>query len=162
MRKIFGLLAIAALVGALFAIPPMAAQQVTPTTQVLPVQINPAGQPLTLQTAWTVTSTGGAQANTCTQAASAGKTNYCTGFEVTGSGATAASAITVTLASGGTTVANYTVTVPAGATAATPNLIVTFNPPLVGLAPGQNMVLTVPSFGAGNTNASATLHGFTQ
>ena len=162
MRRFCGLLAIAALVGALFAIPPMAAQQVTPTTQVLPVQINPAGQPLTLQTAWTQTATGAASAATVTQPASAGKTNYCTGFEVTGGGATGASVITVTLASGGTTIANYNVTVPAGATAATPNLIVTFNPPLVGLAPGQNMVLTVPSFGAGNTNSAATMHGFTQ
>lgn len=154
-----GLLALAALV-AVFSWGE--SQQITQQTQNLPVQIQAPGNPFTLQTAWTQTSTGGAQANTVTQAASAGKTNYCTGFEITGSGATAAVNVTVTLASGGTTVANYTFVVPAGATLQATPLIVEYPAPIVGLAPGQSMVLTVATFGAGNTGASVTMHGYTQ
>ena len=137
-------------------------QQVNPGATTLAVQLTPPGAATTLQTFWSFTSTGGAQANTLTQPAQAGKTNYCTGFEVTGAGATGASIVTVTLASGGTTVGNWSVTIPAGATTTITPLIVEFTSPFVGSAPGQNMVLTVPSFGAGNTNASATMHGYSQ
>lgn len=147
---------------ALLCVSDISGQGVQPGQQVNPVQVNPAGNPLTLQTAWTQTATGAATATTVTQAASAGKTNYCTGFEITGLGATGASGIAVTLSSGGTTIANYTFAVPAGVTVGCTPLVVTFNPPLVGLAAGQNMILTVPSFGAGNTAASVTMHGFTQ
>ena len=46
-------------------------------------------------------------------AAVSAKTNYCSGFEVTGGGATSASAITVTL-SDGTVTLNYMINIPVG------------------------------------------------
>lgn len=140
----------------------VAAQQVFPTQQTQPVQVQPPGNPNTLQTAWCSTSTGGAQANTITEAAVVGKTHYATGFEITGLGATSQTSVTVTLASGGTTIGNWTVNVPAGATTSITPLVVEFELPIAGLSPGTSMVLTVPTFGSGNTAASATFHGFDQ
>lgn len=136
------------------------AQQVLPNQQRVVGQTDPPGYALTTQTAFCQTSTGGAQANTITVAGLAGKTIYVTGFEITGSGATAASDIAITLASGGTTQANYTLPVIAGATLIETPLIVEFTTPVSGLAVGNNAVLTVPSFGSGNTAASVTLHGY--
>lgn len=129
----------------------------TPVTQV-----EPPGAVGQSQSPFNLTGTGAAGAITLTQPAVAGKTNYCTGIEITGGGATAASIIVATLASGGTTIDNFDIPVPAGATAGITPLVMEFNPPIAGLGPGQNMVLTVPSFGAGNTNSAANLHGFSE
>lgn len=162
MRRYVAVGILLIVISALCCLPFTFGQGVQPGSIVNPVQVNPPGNALTLQTAWTQTGGTAAATITLTQAASAGKVQYCTGFEVTGGGATGASVINVTLASGGTTVGNWNIAVPAGATAATPSLIVEFPQPIVGLAAGQNMVLTVPSFGAGNTSAAATMHGYTQ
>lgn len=110
------------------------------------------------QTTVAGSSTGGAQANTVTIAGTAGKITYISGFEVTGAGATGASVITVTLAVGGVT-HNFSVAIPAGAAVGVTPLIVEYSVPLPSTI-GGNAVLTVPSFGAGNTNASANLHGY--
>ena len=101
--------------------------------------------------------TGAASAIVLTVPAQAGKTNQVSGFQVTGGGATAASVITVTLAGvqGGTQ--TFDIAVPAGAAAGITPLEVTFNPPLVASGPNTAIVLTVPSFGAGNTNSAAEL-----
>lgn len=138
------------------------AQQVTPQQQNLPVQVQAPGNPLTLQTAFTQTSTGAAAANTITVAALAGKTIYVTGFEITGDGSTAGTPITITLAFGGTTVGNYSLTPGAIATLAQVTVAFEFSAPIVSPTVGTNCVLTVPSFGAGNTAASATIHGYYQ
>lgn len=81
-----------------------------------------------------------------------------TGFEITGSGATAASEITCTLTGtlGGTL--SYNINIPAGVTAAVTPTIINF-PGGLYVNPGVSAVLSCPSFGAGNTNASANLHG---
>lgn len=90
----------------------------------------------------------------------AARTNYVTGIEVTGTGATAAGAVTVTLAGtiGGTL--NYVLPIPAGADVAITPLILTFWPPLQGAAANAAVTLTAPAFGAGNTRAAAVIHGF--
>jgi hypothetical protein len=93
-------------------------------------------------------------------AANATKTNYVTGFEVTGAGATGASNIIVTLTGllGGTR--SYIMTIPAGATVQVTPLIVPFTTPLPGSAINTAITVTTPSFGAGNTHSCANIHGF--
>src|SRR5688572_3064268 len=101
-----------------------------------------------------------ASANDQTFPAVAGATNFVTGFQITGGGATAASVIAITLTGikGGTQ--QYSMGIPAGATLDGGDLIVTFPTPLAASAPNTAIVLTVPSFGAGNTRASAAMQGF--
>jgi hypothetical protein len=127
-----------------------------------PVTPQPPGAGSTGQTAVTSSSTGGAQANNCSLAAVAGKTNYVTGFEVTGAGATGASVISITLTGTISGTLNYTLAIPAGVNAGVTPLIVEFPEPIPASAVNTALTLNVPSFGAGNTNASAALHGFYQ
>jgi hypothetical protein len=127
-----------------------------------PVTPQPPGAANTGQTGVTASSTGGAQANNCTLAAVAGKTNYVTGFEVTGAGATAAGVISITLTGIISGTLNYSLAIPAGANAGVPPLVVQFTEPIPASAVNTALTLNVPSFGAGNTNASAALHGFYQ
>lgn len=105
---------------------------------------------------------GAAQANTATLPATAGRTQYLEGFEITGGGATAASLIEVSITglAGGTI--KYEMNVLAGVTGpvnAQGGLFVRFPEPLP--ASGQNTAVnvTVPSFGAGNTNAAVVAYG---
>lgn len=95
-----------------------------------------------------------------TLAASATKTTYVSGFVITGAGATAPSVVSATLAGllGGT--ATYTIAVPTGATAGLTPLIVQFDSPLPGSAVNTAIVLTLPSLGVGNTNASVHAWGY--
>lgn len=95
-----------------------------------------------------------------TLASAAGLTTYCSGFEITGGGATAAALVAATVAGliGGT--ATYTVGVVAGATAPNAPLLVTFNPPIPASAVNTAIVVTVPALGAGNTNSAVVAHGF--
>jgi len=73
-----------------------------------------------------------------------------TGFEIWGLGATSATNISAT----------FTVPITAGATTAiTPFWMSASGCPWTGIA-NTAVVLTVPSFGAGNMQASAALHGF--
>lgn len=87
-------------------------------------------------------------------------TVYISGFEITGSGATAGLPVTVTLAGllGGTR--SYTYTFEAGVLVGNKPLIVTFIPPLPASAVNTPLVLTCPASGAGGTNNVATAHGF--
>lgn len=99
-------------------------------------------------------------AATATLAAVALKTNYVTGFSITGAGATAASVVTATLAGvlGGTM--SYTIPVPAGATLGITPLIFNFTAHIPASAINTAIVLTLPALGAGNTNATVTLRGY--
>ncbi len=83
----------------------------------------------------------------------------CTGFEITGAGATAASLVTATLTGclGGTR--SYVIAVPAGVSAGITPLVVKFDPPLPSATNGTSIVLNVPSLGAGNTAAAANIQG---
>lgn len=87
-------------------------------------------------------------------------TVYLAGFEVTGSGSTAALPVTVTVAGllGGTR--SYTYGFAAGALVGNVPLIVTFDPPLPASAINTAIVVTCPAGGAGNTNNTVVAHGF--
>lgn len=101
-----------------------------------------------------------AAAAVATLAAAAGKTTYCTGFTISSSGATVAAVVTATLAGllGGT--ASYTYAVASGITAQNAIVTVIFAFPLPASALNTAIVLTLPSLGLGNTNATVTAYGF--
>lgn len=105
--------------------------------------------------------TGAAAQITPTIAAVAGKTGYLSGFSVDGLGATAATVVEVTITGlvGGTR--RYKVSVPAGVTTAISRLAVEFARPIPTTAVNTAIVLTVPTFGAGNTSVVGEVHGFT-
>lgn len=105
-------------------------------------------------------STGAAAILTATLAGVAGKLTYITGFQITGAGATAAAIVTVTVTGllGGTQ--NYKLVIPAGATLGVTPLLVNFARPLPASALNTAIVVTVPSFGAGNTDAAVAAQGF--
>lgn len=96
---------------------------------------------------------------TATLAGVAGKTTYITGFELTGAGATGASVITGTVSGIGTTM-SYDIAVPVGATVGITPLVVAFSRPIPASAVNTAIVVSFPSFGAGNTNACVSAHGF--
>lgn len=104
---------------------------------------------------------GAASAIVLTVPAVAGQVNQVSSFTVSGSGATAGSTIVITLAGvqGGTQSFDYVV--PAGAGAAAPTLELNFNPPLQASGANVAIVLTVPSFGAGNLSSAAELEAQT-
>lgn len=87
-------------------------------------------------------------------------TAYISGFEVTGAGATAGAAVTVTVVGllGGTR--SYTYTFATGAAVGNPPLVVPFNPPLPASAINTAIVVTCPASGAGGTNNTVVAHGF--
>lgn len=116
----------------------------------------------TTQTNVDNSATGAATAIAATLAAAAGATTYITGFEVTGTGATAGSTIVVTVTGilGGTL--SYELAIPAGVGTPINPLIVEFPSPIPASALNTAIVVNVPSFGAGNTNAAVTAHGFQQ
>lgn len=95
-----------------------------------------------------------------TLAASTEKTNFLTGFTVAGLGATAAACVLISVTGlvGGAQTFNFPV--PAGVTVPAGPTQFNFPVPLAGIGPGTAIVVTVPSFGAGNTNASVTAYGF--
>lgn len=95
-----------------------------------------------------------------TMPAVAGKTNYVTGIEITGGGATAASLSVATLAglSGGTL--SYVVAAVIGATLGNLPICIEFDPPLPANDANTAVTLTVPALGAGNTNSVANIHGY--
>lgn len=97
---------------------------------------------------------------TATLAGAASVTTYISGFQITGAGATAASVVSATVTGllGGT--ATYTLAIPAGVTTGIQPLTVNFYPPLPASAANTSIVVSVPSFGAGNTNATVTAQGY--
>jgi len=103
-----------------------------------------------------------AAVNNQTLAAAAGLTTYITSFMITGGGATGASVILVTVTGLAVGTLNFNIPVPAGVTLGILPFYIEFNPPLAATAPNTVIVLNVPSFGAGNTNASAAIFGFQQ
>jgi hypothetical protein len=56
----------------------------------------------------------------------------------------------------------YTFCAPAGVAAEALPLIVNFNPPIPAASVNTAIVVTLPSLGAGNTNAAVVTHGFQQ
>lgn len=120
--------------------------------------VSPTG---TTKTYIQASATGAATALTATLAGAAGKTTWISGFSVTGAGATGASVITVTITGIATTM-SYSVVIPAGVTANVAELFIEFTDPIPASAVNTAVVVNVPSFGAGNTNAAVNAHGFQQ
>lgn len=87
-------------------------------------------------------------------------TVYLSGFEITGSGATAALPVSVTVSGllGGSRI--YTYNFAAGVLVGNTPLIVTFDPPLPASAINTAIAVTCPSGGSGNTNNTVVAHGF--
>ncbi len=85
---------------------------------------------------------------------------FCSGFEITSLGATAAGAVKATLTGllGGTI--TYDMAIPAGVTTAAAPLVVQFPVALAGVGVSTDVVLTLPASGAGNTSANVVLHGY--
>lgn len=106
-----------------------------------------------------VSSANAAAANNQTLAAAVGKRTYLCGFTVTGTGATGASTIAITI-TGLTNTITLHLVIPAGAGVAISPLIVDFTRPMPASADNTAIVVNVPSFGTGNTAASASARGF--
>ena len=100
-----------------------------------------------------------ATAASATLIGAAGTFTYLSGFSVTGAGATAASVILVTI-TGLTNTLTFALVIPAGATTSITPLIVEFVKPIQSSALNTAIVVNVPSFGAGNTNAVVNAHGY--
>ena len=98
---------------------------------------------------------------TATLAAAAGKTTYIQGFMVSGGGATAAAVVagTITNLVGGVTGA-FVFGANAGAGVPSAPLVVQFPTPIPASAPNTAIAVSMPSLGAGATNAAITAWGF--
>lgn len=110
-----------------------------------------------------VTASSGNQPNAnavATMPAVAGKTNYVTGFELTGGGATAGQLVIATLTGilGGTSF--YIVGSVTGAAVPNAPLVVNFATPIAASAANTAIAITMPALGAGNTNAVANIRGY--
>ena len=97
---------------------------------------------------------------TATLAATSATTTYITGFEITASGATAASVVTATVTGVTGQTLHYTFAAPAGVTTICQPLIVEFEYPIPASGQNQTIAVSLPSLGAGNTNATVVAHGF--
>ena len=107
-------------------------------------------------------SSGGAQANNVTLPSFSGLITYITGFDVTGGGATSAADIAVTLTgTNSTNTPTWFVAIPAGATSnVLPITFPRFAPAMPAVDINTSLVVNVPSFGAGNTNAACNAYGY--
>jgi hypothetical protein len=105
--------------------------------------------------------TGAAAAVAPAIAAVAGKLNYITGFDVTGTGATTALALVVTV-TGPTNTLNYSLLVPSGVLVdlGVNRLSVRFPQPIPASAQNTAITLNIPNFGSGNTQSSGAIYGF--
>lgn len=122
--------------------------------------VSPTAYP---NTATPITASSGNVANAsavATLAASATKITYITGFEVTGSGATLGSAVTITVVGTITGTLSYTTAAIAGALLGNVPLIVEYPVAIPGSAINTAIVVTVPALGAGNTNSTVVAHGY--
>jgi hypothetical protein len=104
--------------------------------------------------------TGAAAAIAAILPAVAGRTNYITGFEVTGAGATLGSVVNVTVTGVVGGPLNFVLPVVAGVLLAITPLVIAFNRPIPATGPNVAIAVNVPSLGAGNTNAAVSAHGY--
>jgi len=113
-----------------------------------------------------VTATSGnvaASAAVATLGAVSGQTNVCTAVSFTYQGATAATVVSGVLSGGSDVVGGtrcFPIAVPAGASIIAQPIVIEFSPPVVAAAANATITWTVPSLGAGNTTAAATINGY--
>lgn len=98
---------------------------------------------------------------TATLTSATGRTAFLSGFEWTGSGATGAAVVVLTITGVVGATLSYAIQV-AATSAAVPiaPMIVPFNPPLQASATATNIVVSVPSLGTGNVASCVTAHGY--
>lgn len=121
-----------------------------------PTSLYPTGStPLAASSGTVAASTAAA-----TLAKAAAKTVYISGFSVTGSGATTALPVAVTVVGilGGTLTFTYTAV--AGVLLANQPLVVAFNPPLPASGTNVDIVVSCPTLGSGATNNTVNAQGF--
>lgn len=97
---------------------------------------------------------------TATLAAAANKTTYITGFDITGSGATAGLVVVVTIANLSTGAMTYTYTAAVGVLLANAPLNIRFPQPIPANAVNTAITVSCPSLGLGSTNNVVNAFGF--
>lgn len=97
---------------------------------------------------------------TATLAATAGKTTFICGFQATAGGATAAAVVTGTVTNIITGTMSFTYGANTGAGVPTAPLVVPFNPCVPASAVNTTIVVSMPSLGTGNTNATVSAWGY--
>lgn len=126
-----------------------------------PAQVVPSLSP-TANVTITAASSGTVAAATATATLSAvdGRTNYLCGFAITSTGSTAAAVVapTVTGLTGGTLTFAYASV--AGATLSNQPLVIALPLCVPATAPGVAVAVSMPTLGAGNTNATVNAWGF--
>lgn len=93
-------------------------------------------------------------------AAVAAKMGYLAGFSITGGGATAAALKKATITGLSIGTMTIDIAVPAGATGAIAPIFVTFPNPIPASAVNTAITLSVPAFGAGNTDVDVAIWGY--
>jgi hypothetical protein len=97
---------------------------------------------------------------TATLAAVASKTTYICGFQATAGGATAAAVVTGTVTNIITGTMSWTYGANTGAGVPTAPLVMPFNPCVPANAVNTTIVVSMPSLGTGNTNATVSAWGY--
>jgi hypothetical protein len=124
----------------------------------------PAGaqSPIPLQGVGITASSGNVAAGVAvaTLAAVTGKVTYICGFAITSAGSTGAAIVSPTVTNTVTGTMTFTYASVAGVTLGNQPLVVPFNPCISASAPNTTVVVTLPSLGAGNTNASVSAWGY--
>jgi len=124
----------------------------------------PAGAqaPLPVQGVQITASSGtvAAATATATLAAVAGKVTYICGFAITSTGSTGAAVVAPTVTGTVTGTMTFAYASVAGATLANPSLIVPFRDCISASAPNTAIVVSMPTLGAGNTNATVNAWGY--
>jgi hypothetical protein len=97
---------------------------------------------------------------TATLPAAVGKVTYICGFSITSAGSTGAAVVSPTITNMITGTMTFTYASVAGVTLANPPLIVPFTPCLPAATPNTTIPVSMPSLGAGNTNATVSAWGY--
>jgi large repetitive protein len=108
-------------------------------------------------------SSGNVAAATATATLAAGGANkitYICGFQATAGGATAAASVTLTVTNLVTGTMSFTYGAQTGVGVPTVPLVVPFTPCLPANAANTTIVVSMPSLGTGNTNATVSAWGF--
>jgi len=118
------------------------------------------GVPLGAQPTQATSGVVGAATSTSTLAAVVGKTNYLEGIMIGGAGATAAGNVNLTIVGllGGTI--TIPIAIPAGVNAGVGPFIIKFPRPLAASGPNIAIVVSAPTYGAGNTKAVNAAWGY--
>lgn len=97
---------------------------------------------------------------TATLAGAAAKTTYLCGFSITSSGSTGALVVSPTVANTITGTMTFSYTTVAGVTLANATLNMQFNPCIPANGTNVTVPVSLPSLGAGNTNATVNAWGY--